>query len=83
MKYGINDAVVGSIFKEKETGETVHFSNKNELFYNPVSDELEIKRRLMELCNVYSRSSQVMNKYREKEKKIEERQATEITQQKK
>ena len=73
MKYGINDVVVGSIFKEKETGETVHFSNKNELFYNPVSDELEIKRKLMELCNVYSRSSQVMNKYREKEKKIEER----------
>lgn len=69
--YDIRDVVVGSIFKEKESEETVHFSNKNELFYNPVSDELEIKRRLMEMCNVYSRSSQVMNKYREK--RLEER----------
>ena len=70
-RYDIKDVVVGSIFKEKRSEETVHFSNKNELFYNPVSDELEIKRRLMEMCNVYSRSSQVMNKYREK--RLEER----------
>ena len=65
-RYGIKDVVVGSIFKEKESEETVHFSNKNKLFYNPVSDELEIKRRLMGKCNVYSRSSEVMSKYREK-----------------
>lgn len=65
-RYGIKDVVVGSIFKEKESEETVHFSNKNKLFYNPVSDELEIKRRLMGMCNVYSRSSEVMSKYREK-----------------
>ena len=65
-RYGIKDVVVGSIFKEKESEETVHFSNKNKLFYNPVSDELEIKRRLMRMCNVYSRSSEVMSKYREK-----------------
>ena len=65
-KYCIKNVVVGSIFKEKESEETVHFSNKNKLFYNPVSDELEIKRKLMEICNVYSRSSEVMIKYREK-----------------
>lgn len=65
-RYGIKDVVVGSIFKEKESEEKVHFSNKNKLFYNPVSDELEIKRRLMGMCNVYSRSSEVMSKYREK-----------------
>ena len=65
-RYGIKDVVVGSIFKEKESEETVHFSNKNKLFYNPVSDELEIKRRLMGMCDVYSRSSEVMSKYKEK-----------------
>lgn len=65
-RYGIKNVVVGSIFKEKESEETVHFSNKNKLFYNTVSDELEIKRRLMGMCNVYSRSSEVMTKYREK-----------------
>lgn len=65
-KYGIKNVVVGSIFKEKKSEETVHFSNKNKLFYNTVSDELEIKRRLMEMCNIYSRSSEVMIKYREK-----------------
>lgn len=65
-KYGIKDVVVGSIFKEKESEETVHFSDKNKLFYNPVSDELEIKRKLIGMCNVYSRSSEVMIRYREK-----------------
>lgn len=65
-KYGIKDVVVGSIFKEKELEETVHFSDENKLFYNPVSDELEIKRSLRGICNVYSRSSEVMIKYREK-----------------
>lgn len=65
-RYGIKNVVVGSIFKEKESEETVHFSNRNKLFYNPVSDELEIKRKLMGMCNVYSRSSEVMAKYREK-----------------
>lgn len=69
--YGIKDVVVGSIFTERENAETVHFSNDNKLFYNPVSDEVSIRRHLMECCNVYTRSSQVMQKYREKE--LEER----------
>ena len=66
-KFAVKDVVVGSIFKEEKTDETVHFSDNNKLFYNPVPDELEIKRRLLPLCNVYSRSSEVMKKYREKE----------------
>lgn len=65
-RYEIKDVVVGSILKEKVSEEPLHFSSKNKLFYNPVSDELEIKRKLMGMCNVYSRSSEVMTKYREK-----------------
>lgn len=43
------------------------------LFYNPISEELEIKRKLMEVGNlrVYSRSSEVMQYYKEKFKDIE------------
>lgn len=68
-KYGIKNVVVGSIFGEKESRETVHFSDENKLFYNEISDELEIKRRLMQLGNtrVFSRSSEVMGYYRKKE----------------
>lgn len=65
--YGVKDVVVGSIFTERENVETVHFSNDNKLFYNPVSDEVSIMRNLMKFCRVYTRSSQVMQKYREKE----------------
>ena len=36
-------------------------------FYNPVSDEEVIKRQLSECARVYTRSSQVMQQYREKE----------------
>lgn len=72
QKYGVKDVVVGSIFGEKETSEEVHFSNKGTLFYNPVSDELEIKRRILELGNVrvFSRSSEVMQYYRDRNKEI-------------
>lgn len=71
-KYDVKDIVVGSIFGEKETNEEVHFSNKGTLFYSPVSDELEIKRRLLELGNVrvFSRSSEVMQYYRDRTKEI-------------
>ena len=67
-KYGIREVVVGSIFGEKEAEETVHFSDKGTLFYNPISEEFEIKRRLMELGNlrVFSRSSEVMQYYKDK-----------------
>lgn len=72
----ISDVVVGSIFKEtrKEEGdkrtnneETVHFSNKNELFYKPsISQEETIIRNIMELpkVRVFSRSSHVMRLYK-------------------
>lgn len=64
-KYSIKDVVVGSIFGEQPTQETVHFSNERLLFYNPVSDELQIKKELMQMENVrvFSRSSKVAQYY--------------------
>lgn len=68
-KYKIKDIVVGSIFEENRTEETVHFSDNKKLFYNQILDELQIKQKLMKLGNVrvFSRSSQVMKFYKEKE----------------
>ena len=67
------DVVVGSIFSEERSEETVHFSDKGLLFYNPNSDESQIKKQLMQLGNVrvFSRSSQVTQYYKEKTKDIE------------
>lgn len=72
-KYGIKDVIVGSIFGWKN-GETVHFSDKAQLFYNAVSDESKIRRSLMSLGNVrvFTRSSQVVNYYKDREKEISE-----------
>ena len=72
-KYEIKDVVVGSIFDEKPSQETVHFSNERILFYNPVSDELQIKKELMQTGNIrlFSRSSKVTQYYKEKNKDIE------------
>lgn len=68
-EHDIKSVVVGSIFEEKETAETVHFSDEKKLFYNPIPDELEIKQNLLQQGNVrvFSRSSEVMNYYRNRE----------------
>ena len=52
--------------------ETVHFSDKGLLYYNPNSDESQIKKQLMQLGNVrvFSRSSQVTQYYKEKNIKM-------------
>ena len=72
QKYNIKDVVVGSIFGEKEAEEIVHFSNSGTLFYNPISEEFEIKRSLMELQNlrVFARSSEVMQYYKDRIKDV-------------
>ena len=62
-KYNIKDVVVGSIFTNYISEETVHFSNKNELFYTKNSDEDMIISELSKITNVYKRSSEVMYKY--------------------
>jgi len=76
----IRDVVVGSIFKEEDIqeesridfpeelkSETVHFSDKNELFYKPnIDQEEQIIRELCMLSNVrvVSRSSHIMGMYK-------------------
>ncbi len=62
-QYKIKDVVVGSIFTNCTSEETVHFSNKNELFYTKNNDEDIITSELSKITNVYKRSSEVMYKY--------------------
>lgn len=68
-KHNVRNVVVGSVFGENKTSETVHFSDEQKLFYNEISDELEIKQRLMQLGNVrvFDRSSKVMQYYKKRE----------------
>ena len=63
-KNDIKDVVVGGIFSEEHSEETVHFSNKEELFYNKCQDEELIISELSKIANTYKRSSEVMNKYK-------------------
>ena len=63
-KYDIKDVVIGSIFKKKESNETVPFSDKKELFYNPISDEEKFIVDLNGKCNIFRRSTQVINYYK-------------------
>ncbi len=63
-KYEIKDVVVGSIFLNEKSDETVHFSNKNELFYNKCLDEDLIHSKLSNVTNTYIRSSEVTEKYK-------------------
>ena len=65
--YNIKDVVVGSIFTSNITNETVHFSNKNELFYNSIKDEDIIISELSKICSVYRRSTEVTNCYKMKQ----------------
>lgn len=72
-KYSVRDVIVGSMFGKQPSQETVHFSNEGVLFYNPVSDELQIKKELMQMENVrvFSRSSKVAQYYKQRGKDIE------------
>ena len=63
-QYAIRDVVVGSIFTGNISEETVHFSDKNLLFYTKNDDEDTIISELSKVANVYRRSSEVMYKYR-------------------
>lgn len=68
IEKNIKDVVIGSIFTEKENDETVHFSNKGKLFYNPINDEDKIKMELKKIKNVrvFERSTEVMKFYKAK-----------------
>lgn len=66
-KYNIKYVVVGSIFTEKLSSETVHFSNDNKLFYNEIDDEIKIINELKDICNVYRRSTEIVRLFKKVE----------------
>ena len=64
VKHHIANVVVGSIFTNEQSNETVHFSNKNELFYNKIDDEDILIRELSKNANVYRRSTEAVNSFK-------------------
>lgn len=63
-EYKIKDVVVGSIFTEDDSDETVHFSNNSKLYYNSVDDEEKIIKKLNNKCRVFRRSTEVTRYYK-------------------
>lgn len=64
IKKQITNVVVGSIFTNKQSNETAHFSNKNELFYNKIDDEDIVIKELSKKANVYRRSTEAVNSFK-------------------
>lgn len=62
-KYNIKDVVVGSIIKTNGKGEVAPFVNDNSMHAEPIEQEKEIISSLKEICNVYTKSLQVVGKY--------------------
>lgn len=62
-KYNIKDVVVGSIIKTNGKGEVAPFVNDNSMHAEPIEQEKEIISSLKEVCNVYTKSLQVVSKY--------------------
>lgn len=62
----ISDVVVGSMFTENVSSETVHFSNDDKLFYNECKDEEEIIKSLSKVAKVFKRSSEVLKYYKDR-----------------
>lgn len=67
----IKDVVVGSLFTENKSEETVHFSNSNELFYNECKDEEKIIEVLSSRARVWRRSTEILS-YKRRINMIEE-----------
>lgn len=64
INYKIKDVVIGTIFTLEPSKETIHFSDKNKLFYNEVDDEKILINELSKFTNVFTRSTQVMQFYK-------------------
>lgn len=64
LKYNIKDVVVGSFISEDISDETIPFSSKNKFFYKKNNDEDLMISNLSEITNVYSRSTEIMYKYK-------------------
>lgn len=64
-KYDIKNVVVGSIFSSfKNEGDEVSFINQKKFYYYESSDEKIIFEKLSTKCNVFTRSLQVLEKYK-------------------
>ncbi len=62
-KYDIKDVVVGSIIKINGTGEVAPFINNKSLSTEPVAQEKDIIDSLSKICNVYTKSIHVLEKF--------------------
>ena len=63
-KYNIKDVVVGSIIKTNGTGEVAPFVNDNSMHTQPINDEKVIIDSLSKVCNVYTKSIYVLDKFK-------------------
>lgn len=63
-KYKISDVVVGSIIKTNGTGEVAPFVNDNSMHTQPIAQEDYIRSRLLKVCNVYTKSIQVLENFK-------------------
>lgn len=60
VEKGIEHVVVGSLFTEDISDETVHFSSENKLYYNECDDEKKIIEDLKSCTKVWRRSTEVV-----------------------
>ena len=63
-KYDIKDVVVGSIIKTNGTGEVAPFVNDNSMRTKPIEQEKELIRLLSKVCNTYTKSIHVLEKFK-------------------
>lgn len=67
----ISNVVVGSLFTEESSNESIHFSNECQLFYNECADEKEIIKKLSSVAKVWRRSTDVMGYFKRRFEIIE------------
>ena len=63
-KYDIKDVVVGSIIKTNGTVEVAPFVNDNSMYTEPIDQEKIIIELLSKICNVYTKSIHVLEKFK-------------------
>lgn len=63
-KYNIKNVVVGSILKTNGTGEVAPFVDDNSMHTKPIKQEDEIREELSKICNVYKKSTHVLDSFK-------------------
>lgn len=61
--YKIENVVVGSIFSSNKSEQKTRFMLKKDFYYSEDCQENYLISQLEDVCNVYTRSTQVLNKY--------------------